>query len=145
MSRMNEDAEESPFSVTRDAGTIQVTYCHIPFEIKTLYSQPHGVWTAYVTSEAISNPIFPKPPTYETREEAFAVTLQATVVVIDTALNQCDLLMQQLGNGQPVDLQGAGGIGDMVRTMAESLLASDEIDQTSDIMRRFRQAFEQSM
>lgn len=134
-------SEDDVFST--DTGSIQATYRHVPFEVKSLYS-PSGVWTAYVTSDAISSSIFPNPPTYTTRDEALAAMVRAAIVALDTILDEGEAMLQQLGRGQPVQFQVDNPASNMARTMAEGLLARNDFDQQSELMQRFRRAFEQS-
>lgn len=141
----DEDIDENPYSLLHDENVIEVTYRHIPFKIRTTYSLPHDVWVATVIGEGISLSSFPPPITYATSDEALVAMVRAVIVLINSLFADCDVLLQRLSNGQPIDFQAAGEAGRMAQFLAKDLfLTTEDIDQASENAQQFRCAFEQS-
>lgn len=142
---VNDDGREDVLTFGSDTGSIQATYRHISFEVKSLYS-PRGVWTAYITSDAMTTDIFAQgqPPTFTTRTQALIVMLEIAITSLDALADRYEPLLNQLGAGHPISLPTDDPLSLLVRDIAEGLLSRDDLDQSSEAMQRFRRAYEQS-
>ena len=124
---------------------VYIRYHGVHFELAALRLD-EGLWMYEVSGDGFRASHADEPPLFDTRAEALSCGFGVVMEGLDSVLPLVYQLVERLSNGEVVDFEAEGTIGDVAREIVEGMLArGDGTDEEDEDMRRLRAAYEASV